>query len=136
MNEVFEKTRLLGEAILRSDEYKKLKQAEEIAMKNEEAAETMGKYLEYRSQMEKMMAMGDKDWAKVKQLNDEMNECQERMNLIDDIVNLNRSRDEFTNLINQVNNVLRFIVTGEMDQGDGEGCTGSCESCQGCKSVN
>ena len=107
MNEVFEKTRELGEAIMRSEEYKAVKQAENVAMKNEEAAATMGKYLEYRSEMEQLMAMGEKDWAKVKQLNDQMSDCQERMNMIDDIIQLNTARDNFTKLINQVNSVLR-----------------------------
>ncbi|MBQ3079031.1 MAG: YlbF family regulator [Clostridia bacterium] len=134
MNEVFLKTRELGEAIMRSEEYKKMKEAENIAMKNEEAANTMGKYLEYRSQVEQMMASGDKDWAKVQMLNDKMTECQERMNMLDDIVNLNQAREGFSNLINQVNSVLRFIVTGEMEED--EGCTGSCETCAGCRGVN
>ena len=42
MNEVFEKTRELGEAIQRSDEYLTLKAAEAKAMKNTEAADAMG----------------------------------------------------------------------------------------------
>ena len=136
MNEVFMKTRELGEAILRSEEFSKVKQAEENAMKNTEAAETMGKYLELKGEMEKMMAMGEKDWVRVKQLSDDMSSLQERMNLIDDIKALNDAREGFANLINQVNSVLRFIVTGEMDAPEG-GCSGSCETCGGaCGSVN
>lgn len=130
MNEVFLKTRELGDAILKSEEFKNVKDAEERAMKNAEAAETMGKYLEAKGEMDKMMAMGEKDWARVKQLSDEMSALQERMNMIDDIKNLNEARDNFANLINQVNSVLRFIVTGEMDDEE-SGCTGSCETCGG-----
>ena len=137
MNEVFMKTRELGEAILRSEEFSKVKQAEENAMKNTEAAETMGKYLELKGEMEKMMAMGEKDWVRVKQLSDDMSSLQERMNLIDDIKALNDAREGFANLINQVNSVLRFIVTGEMEDPDAQGgCSGSCESCGGCKGIN
>ena len=135
MNEVFLKTRELGEAILKSEEFKNVKDAEERAMKNTEAAETMGKYLEAKGEMDKMMAMGEKDWARVKQLSDEMSVLQERMNMIDDIKALNDAREGFANLINQVNSVLRFIVTGEMDEGEG-GCSGSCETCGGCGGVN
>lgn len=136
MNEVFMKTRELGEAILKSEEFACVKEAEERAMKNTEAAETMGKYLELKGEMDKMMAMGEKDWVKVKQLSDDMSSLQERMTLIDDIKALNMARDNFANLINQVNSVLRFIVTGEMDDEENGGCSGSCESCGGCKSVN
>lgn len=136
MNEVFLKTRELGEAILRSEEFANVKDAEEKAMKNTEAAETMGKYLEAKGEMDRIMAMGEKDWAKIKELSDEMSALQERMNLIDDIKALNDAREGFANLINQVNSVLRFIVTGEMDAPEG-GCSGSCESCGGaCGSVN
>ena len=111
MNEVFLKTRELGDAILKSEEFKNVKDAEERAMKNAEAAETMGKYLETKGEMDKMMAMGEKDWARVKQLSDEMSALQERMNMIDDIKALNDAREGFANLINQVNSVLRFIDT-------------------------
>ena len=130
MNEVFLKTRELGEAIMKSEEFSRVKEAEAAAMKNAEAAETMGKFLEKKTEMEKMMAQGEKDWAKVKTLSDEMNSLQERMNMIDDIRNLNEARDNFANPINQVNSVLRFIVTGEMDDEE-SGCTGSCETCGG-----
>ena len=58
MNEVFLKTRELGEAILKSEEFALVKKAEEKAMKNTEAAETMGKYLEAKGEMDRMMAMG------------------------------------------------------------------------------
>ena len=136
MNEVFLKTRELGEAILKSEEFACVKEAEEKAMKNTEAAETMGKYLEAKGEMDRIMAMGEKDWAKVKELSDEMSRLQERMNLIDDIKALNEAREGFANLINQVNSVLRFIVTGEMDSAEG-GCSGSCETCGGaCAGVN
>jgi len=95
----------------------------------------MGKYLEAKGEMDRMMAMGEKDWARVKILSDEMSSYQERMNLIDDIRDLNNAREGFANLINQVNSVLRFIVTGEMEQNEG-GCSGSCETCGGCGNIN
>lgn len=135
MNEVYEKTRELGEAILRSEEYKNVKEAENTAMNNVEAAEAMGKYLECRQQVEDLLAQGEKDWPRIKQLSDEMEEHQSRMNMVEDIMKLNHARDEFNNLINQVNSVLRFIVTGEM-QSEGDGCTGSCETCGGSCHVN
>ena len=50
-------------------------------------------------------------------------------NMIDDIVELNRARNEFTELINQVNQVLQFIVTGNMEEA--ANCTGSCATCGG-----
>lgn len=134
MNEVFEKTRELGEAIQRSDEYLALKAAEAKAMKNVEAADAMAKYMELRRQMELMVTQGDKDWAKIKQISDEMESWQERMNMVDDIIHLNQAQKAFSTLIDEVNSVLRFIVTGEMPSEDKDGCSGSCASCHGCGS--
>ena len=56
MNEVFEKTRELGEAIQRSDEYLTLKAAEAKAMKHTEAADAMGKYMELGRPLELQIA--------------------------------------------------------------------------------
>lgn len=134
MNEVFEKTRELGEAIQRSDEYLTLKAAEAKAMKNTEAADAMGKYMELRRQMELMLAQGDKDWVKIQQVSDEMQAWQEHMNMVDDIIHLNQAQKAFSTLIDEVNSVLRFIVTGEMPSEDKGGCSGSCATCYGCGS--
>ena len=131
MNEVFEKTRELGEALLRSEEYKAVKQAENKAMSNQEAAETVGRFLELRKQMEDMMSAAEKDWGKVQTLSDEIDACKQKMDEIEDLRQLDEARDRFSGLINQINSVLRFIVTGEMSEED-EGCTGSCSTCGGC----
>lgn len=134
MNEVFERTRDLGEAIQRSGEYLALKAAETKAMKNAEASEAMSKYLELRHQVEIMVSQGDKDWAKIKQLSDEMDAWKERMSMVDDVIQLNQAQSAFNALIEEVNSVLRFIVTGEMPSENKEGCSGSCATCHGCAS--
>ncbi len=134
MNEVFERTRDLGEAIQRSEEYLTLKAAEAKAMKNAEASEAMSKYLEIRHQIEIMVSQGDKDWVKIKQLSDEMDAWQERMSMVDDVIQLNQAQSAFNALIEEVNSVLRFIVTGEMPSENKEGCSGSCATCHGCAS--
>ena len=59
-----------------------------------------------------------------------MDEAQARMQMIDDIIALTQARNEFNGLINQINQVLQFIVTGRMDEP--EGCSGSCDTCSGC----
>ncbi len=130
MNEVFDKTRQLGEALLQSEEYKKVKAAEQKAMANEDAARAVGRFLELRGQMEEIMRASEKDWAKVQSISDEMNECRRFMDENEDLCALDKAREEFSELINQINGVLRFIVTGEMD--DRDGCSGDCSGCGGC----
>lgn len=130
MDKVFEKTRELGEALLESEAYKNMKAAEEKAMQNAHAAELMSAYLEKRGEIQEMMETENPDPAVLKRLSDEMDDLNEKLQLVDDIATLTQARSEFNGLIGQINQVLQFIVTGRMD--DGSECTGSCESCKGC----
>ena len=129
MDMIFQKTRELGEALLESEIYTKMKAAEEKAMKNEEAARLMSEMLERRSSIQEMMQQTNPDPAALKRLSDEMDDIQERLQMMDDIVELTQARSEFNSLIGQVNQVLQFIVTGRMDDGD---CAGDCSACSGC----
>ena len=129
MDAVFQKTRELGEALLASECYQKMKAAEDKAMKNAEAARLMSDLLERRGEIQKLMQQTNPDPGALKRLSDEMDGIQEKLQMMDDIVELTQARSEFTGLINQVNQVLQFIVTGRMDEG---GCEGDCSSCSGC----
>ena len=129
MDMVFQKTRELGQALTESEIYKKMKEAEDRAMQNQEAAETMTKFLEKRTQIQEILTQENPDPAVMKSLSDEMDALQERLQMIDDIAQLTEARNNFSNLIAQVNQVLQFIVTGRMDDGS---CGGDCSSCGGC----
>lgn len=129
MDQIFAKTRELGEALLESEAYQTMKAAEERAMQNVEAAEMMAKYLEKRGQIQEMMEEENPDPAAMQRLSNEMDEIQERLQMIDDISALTEARSQFNSLIGQINQALQFIVTGRMDEG---GCSGSCDSCKGC----
>ena len=130
MDAVFQKTRELGQALMESEAYLKMKAAEDKAMQNEEAARAMGEYLEKRQALQRMMQSENPDPGALKRISDEMDEAQERLQMMDDIVALTDARNEFNALIGQINQVLQFIVTGEMQQPSG--CSGSCASCSGC----
>ena len=130
MDMVFEKTRELGKALLECETYQRMKEAEDRAMQNEEAARTMGEFLEKRQQLQEMMQSENPDPGAMKRVSDEMDEAQQRLQMIDDVLALNDARNDFNSLIGQINQVLQFIVTGEMAQPSG--CSGSCESCSGC----
>ncbi len=134
MNTVFQRTRELGEALLQSDEYKRMKEIEDRAMANQEAADTMGKYLETKQQIEEMLMEEAPDPELLKALSKQMDDLQEHLQMIDDIRELTAAREEFSGLIEQVNGVLKFIITGQIDDPDAEdegGCGGSCSGCAG-----
>lgn len=129
MDSVFQKTRELGEALLTSETYQRMKAVEDKAMQNAQAAGLMSDLLEKRSGIQQLMQQENPDAGALKRLSDEMDEIQEQLRMMDDIVALTEARSEFTSLINQVNQVLQFIVTGRMDSGD---CKGDCSGCSGC----
>ena len=129
MDAVFQKTRELGQALIESDVYQAMKAAEEKAARNQEAAETMNRYLQLRAQIQEILSRENPDSAVLKKLSDEMDETQEKLNMIDDIIAMTQARSAFSDLINQVNQVLQFIVTGQVP-GESE-CSGSCSSCGG-----
>ena len=131
MDMVFEKTRELGEALKQSEAYNRMQAAEQKAMQNMEAAEMMAQYLEKRGQIQEMMEVENPDPAVMQRLSNEMDDIQERLQMIDDIVELTSARAEFNGLIGQINQVLQFIVTGRMTNEGGD-CTGSCSTCGGC----
>lgn len=130
MEQVYQKTRELGEAIMNSSVYKEMKAAEDVALKNEQAARIMGEYLEHRNKLQSLMEQNAPDADQMSEESRAMEDLQAQLNQIDDLVTLSQKRNEFTNLINQVNRLLKFVITGEMDSEDG--CTGSCETCHGC----
>lgn len=129
MDNVFKKTRELGEALLQCEVYLHMKEAEDKAMANPEAAQTMAAFLEKRGELQNMMHSDNPDPGTMKRVSEEMDDLQDRLQMVDDIVALNDARNEFNSLIGQINQVLQFIVTGRMDE---SGCSGDCGSCGGC----
>jgi cell fate (sporulation/competence/biofilm development) regulator YlbF (YheA/YmcA/DUF963 family) len=133
MNQVFLKTRELGDAIMQSEEYKAMKEAEDRAMANAEAAAAMSQYMEARQRIEALLEKDNPDPEALKKLSAEMDLTQQRLSLIDDVQTLTEARESFSNLIEQVNQVLKFIITGQMTETKSD-CGGSCGSCGGCGS--
>ena len=130
MQEVMGKTRELGLAILNSSIYQEMKAAEDKAMGNAQAAAVMGEYLEHRTALEELMQQNKPDADKMSEESRAMEDLQDQLNQIPDIVEMGEKRAAFTEMINQVNALLKTIITGEAPEEGG--CTGSCATCVGC----
>lgn len=130
MQEVMGKTRELGLAILNSSIYQEMKAAEDKAMGNAQAAAVMGEYLEHRTALEELMQQNKPDADKMSEESRAMEDLQDQLNQIPDIVEMGEKRAAFTEMINQVNALLKTIITGEAPEEGG--CTGSCATCGGC----
>ncbi|HIS95452.1 MAG TPA: YlbF family regulator [Candidatus Ventricola gallistercoris] len=130
MSTVTECAKALGEAIVASEEYKNMQITEKAAMSDPAVAEAMGRYLELKNRIDSVMSQADADPEEISRYGREMDELQQQLNAMPAVDAMTTSRQKFSELMNQVNRVLEFIITGEVAQEGG--CTGNCGSCGGC----
>lgn len=130
MSTVTECAKALGEAIVASEEYKNMQITEKAAMSDPAVAEAMGRYLELKNRIDSVMSQADADPEEISRYGREMDELQQQLNAMPAVDAMTTSRQKFSELMNQVNRVLEFIITGEVAQEGG--CTGNCGSCRGC----
>ena len=128
MEEVFKKTSELGEAILRSEEYAALSQARYYFEMDIEAQNMMERYRLYREKVGDLMQEKDADRDMLERISGEMKSIEQKLNARESFLALSHHQQAFDALIRQVNQVLRFVITGEMEEGRESGCAG----CSGC----
>ncbi len=130
MEKVLEQARLLAEAIAESDVYQKMHQCENDAMKDAEATRAIADFVEKRQKVESLLAEGNMDHTALAEASKAMEAAEKKVNEQPKVRAMQEARGEFTQMMNNVNQILRFIITGETE--DNSGCSGSCESCGGC----
>lgn len=130
MAEIFEKARELGEAIIESKEYKELKEAELNQEQDEEALALLKEYSDVRSRLASEIQKGDVDDSRIAEIREELEQAYEKMTTNDSITAYINAQRTFQAIIEQMNNILSFHITGKMPGG----CSGNCSSCGGdCK---
>ncbi len=127
MAEIFEKARELGEAIIESKEYKELKEAELRQEQDEEALTLLKEYSDVRSRLAAEIQKGDVDDSRIAEIREELEEAYEKMTTNDSITAYINAQRTFQAIIEQMNNILSFHITGKMPGG----CSGNCSSCGG-----
>ena len=130
MEKVLEQARLLAEAIAESDVYQKMHQCENDAMKDAEATRAIADFVEKRQKVEGLLAEGNMDHTALAEASKAMEDAEKKVNEQPKVRAMQEARGEFTQMMNNVNQILRFIITGETE--DNSGCSGSCESCGSC----
>ena len=131
MENVLNHAEQLAEAILESEEYITMRLTEQAVMKDEEATLLISRYGEKRSQVENLLADANMDHGALAKAGAELEEAEHMMNDNKLLQKMRESNDAFTEMMKQVNKIIKFVVTGEQEDEEA-GCTGSCESCGGC----
>lgn len=129
MEKVLEQARLLAEAIAESDVYQHMRQCENDAMKDPEATKLIADFVEKRQKVESLLAEGNMDHTALAEASQAMEAAEKMVNQQPMVRAMQDARNQFTQMMENVNQILRFIITGETEESGG--CSGSCESCGG-----
>ena len=134
MREVMIKAQELAEAILNSEQYTKMKQMEAAVQKDPEAAFLLGDMIEKRNRVETVLSSADMDPNELAEASREMEEAENRMNSNEKIQILREYRKDFQTMMDNVNRILRLVITGEVEEerSGASSCNGHCSECGGC----
>lgn len=128
MAEIFEKARELGEAIIASKEFKELKEAEQNQENDPAALELLKNYSDVRTKLAAEIQKGDVGEERMAAIREELEQAYEEMTTNDNITAYINAQRTFQAIIDQMNNIISFHITGKMPGG----CSGSCSTCGGC----
>lgn len=135
MRQVMIKTQELAEAILDSEIYQKMKKQEKAVTEDPDAAKALGDMIEKRNRVENILSSNNMDPTELAEASKEMEEAEENMNSNPKIKVLKEYRKDFQTMMDNINRILRLVITGETeDENDqGNGCSGHCSGCSGCR---
>ena len=132
LNNVMQKAQALAEAILDSEIYQGMKAAEVRYMRDEEALRLTAAVQEKRDAVQELLTANDMDHAALAMAGDELEAAEEAMNACEAVRSLQEGRKAFTAMMDNVNRILRLVITGETGDDEGNGCSGNCSGCAGC----
>ena len=138
MKEVMQKAQELAEAILNSEIYQDMKKQENAVQRDAEAAGLLGDLIEKRQRVENVLSGTKMNPDELAEASREMEEAEKRMNENIMIMSLKDKRKDFQTMMDNVNKILRLVITGEIeDESNGSnGCGGNCSCCSGCRSCS
>ena len=129
-NEIIEKAQQLGTMIAESPESKRVSEASDRMNENEEAVELLRTYNENRKKAADELRGTNPSKEKLAEFKEYVQAEFEKVaanKLIAEYIEASR---EFDNMVNQVNAVLSYFITGQ-ENSEG-GCSGNCSSCSSC----
>ena len=135
MRYVIQKAQELADAIAASETFRHMKDLEEEIQNDAAAAETINNMMRKRQRVEDLLTSRGMDPDELKKANAEMVQAEQEMNANEKVAALKKARKDFSDMMNNVNRILRLVITGEIREDDfSEGCSGMCDGCSGCGS--
>ena len=134
MRTVMMKAQELAEAILDSEVYTRMKQQENDVKRDPGAGAALSDMIEKRGKVEDILSSANMDANELAEASREMEEAEQRMNDNEMIRTLKEYRKDFQTMMDNVNRILRLVITGETEDENGRSsCGGNCSGCSGCR---
>lgn len=125
-NDVYTKTKELGEALRSSIEFSEMQSAMKRVTKNTMVSGMLDRYIEIDRKIEEETNRENKDMQQVSALSEEMELLGEKLKSYSDVADMLETKEAFSKLVYQVNTMLQFIVNGIKPKDGGP----SCDDCQ------
>ncbi|MBQ8654233.1 MAG: YlbF family regulator [Clostridia bacterium] len=129
MRNVMLKAQELAQAIVESSVYQRMQTAEAQATSDQDAAKAIAAFMEKRQAVNDMLGQDDVDREALAKLGEEMDAAEKALDEVPAIREMQESRSRFNQMMENVNQILRLIISGETEDG---GCSGSCSGCSNC----
>ncbi len=138
MKEVMQKAQELAEAIADSETYQTMKRLERDMFKDETAAALLAEMNHQRNRVEEILSSTNMNPEELAEASQAMEKAEKAMLENGKIQQLKAARKDFQTMMDNVNKILRLVVTGEVGEEDTRArsfrsaCSGDCRSCGGC----
>ncbi|MDL2289579.1 YlbF family regulator [Clostridia bacterium OttesenSCG-928-F22] len=129
--DVIEQAIQLGMALAESKEIQALHFAEDALAQDDTAIELLRTLEEQKNAMAQLLMQEDVEREKVEELSSVIDELEKAALENTVIAAVKDSQEGFSSLMEKINAVLKFYITGETET-TGGGCAGSCDGCAGC----
>lgn len=131
MEKVLLQAELLAEAILDSEEYIRMRLCEQATQKDEKASQLVGDYGEKRQRVEELLAANELDREALAIAGEELRSAETAIDEYELLKSMREARTLFSDMMDKVNAIIKYVVTGEEPEEESGGCSGSCSSCGG-----
>ncbi len=132
MEKVLNQAELLAEAILESEEYIRMRLCEQAALKDDGAAALVAEYTDRRSEVEEALASNQLDHEALAKAGEALESAEKALEDYALLKEMRDARAAFSEMMQKVNQIIKFVVTGESPEAEESGCGGNCASCGGC----
>lgn len=127
--DVLEMAKELGKAIAGSELMTAFKKAEDAQNNDDKAQQLIGEYNLKRMQLMQRAQKEDATQEEFEKIRKELSDEFDKLMQYEPIKNYVTAKNELDTVLEQVNNIISFYVTGKTAN---DGCSGSCSSCSGC----